>query len=113
MGSFPCQILSDNIDIFGFLSTFRICLWTWEIRKFCKILTHPSGGTPCIGLVPTILAEVKEVIKPSLLAKFHADPLIFISLMTVFVKFRSSFYMGGSPSIDPVPIILRGAKDFK
>jgi len=70
------------------------------------------GGTLCIGLAPTILAGVKEVVKPFLLANFQEGPLIFASLMIVFVKFWTPIYMRGSFGIDPVPIILGGAKDF-
>jgi len=44
-------------------------------------------GTPSISPAPTILAGVEEVVKPFLLANFQKGPLIFPSLMTVFVKF--------------------------
>ena len=44
-------------------------------------------GTPSKGPDPTILAEVEEVVQLFLLANFQEGPLIFASLMTVFVKF--------------------------
>ena len=44
-------------------------------------------GTPNIGPAPTIPAGVKDVVKPPLLTNFQESPLIFASLMTVFVKF--------------------------
>jgi len=43
--------------------------------------------TPTTGPASTIPAGVKEVVKPPLLTNFQEGPLIFASLMTVFVKF--------------------------
>ena len=69
-------------------------------------------GTSSIGLAPTTITGVKEVNKPTLLTNFQEGPLIFTSIMTVFVKFRAPLYMRGTPGMGQVPIILRGAKYF-
>ena len=54
------------------------------------------GGTSSIGLTPTILTGMKEVIKATLLTNFQEVPLIFKSIMIVFVKFRTPLYIRGT-----------------
>ena len=73
----------QELHIFQFLNSFLQVFF-----RFCKILNLPlHRETPSIGPAPIILAGVKEVVKPFVLANFRRGPSIFASIMTVFVKF--------------------------
>jgi len=69
-------------------------------------------GTLGINPVPIILRGANDFIKYCTLANFREGTTNFSGFIPSFVKFWTPLYMGGTPVISPVPIILKGSKDF-
>ena len=69
-------------------------------------------GTLGIYPISIILRGAKDIVKYCTLANFRECTTNFSGFIPIFVKFWTPLYMGGTPGISPVPIILRGSKDF-
>ena len=69
------------------------------------------GGTLGINPVTNVLKGAKDFVKYCTLAKFREGTTNFSGFIPIFVKFSTPLYMGGTPGISPVLIILRGSKD--